>query len=170
MALEVKEGGAPGDFIKTKEALFFNRTGATVVKGDVCVVDLRAGSTEASAFATWVADTTPTEAENPLATAVKADATAGTNPETAICIVAQESIADDAVGRFAISGVVQVNTGTSTAVAINAAVRATSASHSLSAAAASFRTIGHALEAGATGSTATTSWVIFDGLNGLGPY
>jgi hypothetical protein len=166
----IKDGGVPGDWVKTKVLRLYNRSGAAVSEGDVCAIDLTGTESEVSTYPTWLADTTPTEGENPFANVTQVDATAPTTTETGIFVAAKEAIADNAIGEWVIQGIAKVNSGVSSAVTAGQRLRATSGSYAVknSTGAGDHRILGISLEAGATGSTASATWALFDGLNGFG--
>lgn len=142
---------------------FWNRTGATLSKGHLAQVDILGASTEAQTHAAFNPASHKDE-EHPFNNLVAVDAA---GDDGGWIVVALESIADNAQGLCAISGVVDIMLAGSSAVAAGARIRAASGATTATAEADGLGVIGVAIDAGPTGTAAALGTCIFDGYGSL---
>jgi hypothetical protein len=154
-----------GDFLPKQELHLYNRTGATLNPGDVIAIDLT-GSDQSATYAQYLASYQSNPEKNPLANAI---AVASGNDDGWLYAVAQETIADDGVGRFLLKGLTLVKVVGSSAVVNGARLKPTAGQVYLSAEGDGLAIVGVALGDGATDSDVDKVWTIFDGWAIAGP-
>ena len=155
-------GAGVGIFPQANYAYFYNRSGGALAKGDVVMVDCVTGPQAEST------STDPGGEGDSVFSNVDAPTAAGIQYGILAVCVEEDGVADNAKGRFLISGVTDeafVIRATSN-IAIGDPLVATTAKNLDGVTAVDERVVGIALEAQTTPTTRTLSKVWFNGLPG----
>lgn len=161
-----------GDWVERKTIRATNRSGATIVRGDLLALDLTGDDADVDTFATYIADTTPDPKASPLANVIAVGAAHDDGWPVVVCL--SDSLADNAEGVFIGCGLAQVEivggNGTAATVVNGARLTPTSAQTYASGEVDGQSIIGILLEDGPTAATAAKKWVLFDGIkSSFGP-
>lgn len=144
-----------GDWVERSTIQAYNRTGATLNKGDVVAVDILASSTEATKV-------TPGGEESGFANVI-AMATANIGRILVVCLDdSGQGVGDNELGEFGIHGVFDVEVAPSTTLDAGEKLVGTNAQTYLSEWASGGNVVGLLLQDAE--ATATTKLVIFDGM------
>lgn len=141
----------------------YNRTGSALAVGETVAVDLTGSASEATAYSSF--DTsTDKDSESPFRNVITL---AAAHDDGWVIAVAMEAIADNAVGKFALKGVVDIKVADSLAIGARLAPSSSTAT-SLVGEADGVAICGILLEANASGGIAARP-VLFDGFCFAGP-
>jgi len=138
-----------------------NRTGATLVRGDLVALDLTGSDGDVQAYTAFTPGTHEDSA-HPFSNVI-ACATAQIASGWVFAVTIDSSIINDASGEFGLFGVFDVEMVGSSAVSLGENVTPTNAQTYVSGGVDAQVNVGIALEAGPTGTAAATGKVLFDG-------
>lgn len=145
--------------------VFINRTGVTLVHGNVVALDLTGSDADVATLAELYAETPPDLTQGPLANVIKVGSTTDKGWIYVVCLDA--SVADNAKGRFGIIGLYDVTIaagdGTNAAVAIGGGISPTSGQVYASPASDNTAFIGLALASGPTAASTALAKCLFNG-------
>lgn len=158
----VKVQSRLGDWIGERKIQAYNRTGATVNKYDLVQLDLAASDGDVTAYATWIAGTSPDSSASPLANFINST-TAQLNKGGIWGVVLDDSVADNSKATLLLSGVTKIEMVGSSGVTINTGIMPVNAQTYVADLTDGNASVGWALEAGPTGAVAA-AWCIFDGI------
>lgn len=156
------------DLIELIEKLFTNRTGATLNRGDIVAVDLTGSDGDVQAYSAWTLGTHDDNA-HPFANVIAVATAHLSGWIFAVCN--EDSIANDAKGKFVVQGVCKIEMVGSSAISNGGLLTPTNAQTYASAGDIDTQVnVGIALEAGPTAATAAVKYAIFQGdqLSGAG--
>lgn len=147
--------------------IFINRTGSTLVHGQVVALDLTGSDTDVRTLALLYAESPVDLSTGPLANVIKVGATNDKGWIYVVCLDA--SVADNDKGRFGIIGLYDVMTapgdGTTAAIAIGGGIAPTSGQVYASPASDGTAFIGVALAASPTAAAAGLAKCLFNGFS-----
>lgn len=148
-------------FDKPVEKQFVNRTGATLAKGDIVAVDLTGSDADVETITSFD-PATDADTAHPFANVISA---ATAHLKGWVFAVAAESVEDDAVGRFYLAGVIDVELADSDTsnVAAGKLFTATNAQTYASLVVDGQTAIGLALEAAVSTGAATKKCIFWGG-------
>ena len=155
-----KNASRLGDWVPRRTIKAVNRTGATLVTGDVVCLDLAGADGDVDDYTTFIADTTPDPQASPLANVIY-PTTAKIGAGTIFLVYCgTDSLADNAIGEFGLQGKFKVRL-TATAILADVTIMAQNATGPCVAATQGNAAIGITLEGNS--STAGAYWCLFDG-------